>query len=137
MFATNAFGLPRVVPKDMSVSVEGKTFCEGTELSCPAYTIQHDPEIWGADADSFRPERWLDPVASDLKKYLLTFGVGPRACIGKNLAVLQMQILVATFVMRYDLVLRDPQELKSVEGFMHKPVDLWARVYMRGAQGRK
>lgn len=29
MFATNAFGLPRVVPKDMSVSVEGKIFCEG------------------------------------------------------------------------------------------------------------
>lgn len=54
-----------------------------------------------------------------------------------SLAVLQMQILVATFVMRYDLVLRDPLELKSVEGFMHKPVDLWARVYKRGAQGRK
>ncbi|KAF4622227.1 hypothetical protein D9613_008961 [Agrocybe pediades] len=135
MFATNAFGLPRVVPEGMSVNVEGHTFYEGTELSCPAYTIQHDPAIWGPDADTFRPERWLEESASGLKKHLLTFGIGPRACIGKNLAILQVQILVATFVSRYDLVLRDPKELRSVEGFMHKPTDLWAKVYLRGEGG--
>lgn len=131
MFATNAFGLPRVVPEGMSVTVSGKTFLPGTELSSPAYTIQHDPSIWG-DPESFRPERWLDPSSntSELRKYLLTFGMGPRACIGKNLATLQMQILLATFVLRYDLELRD-DELRSVEGFMHKPVDLWARVVKR------
>lgn len=38
-----------------------------------------------------------------------------------------MQLLVAMVVLRYDLHLRD-EELKSVEGFMHKPVDLWAKV---------
>ncbi|KDR76603.1 hypothetical protein GALMADRAFT_247011 [Galerina marginata CBS 339.88] len=132
IFATNAFGMPRIVPDGMSVSIEGTTFYAGTELSSPAYTIQHDPAIWGADADTFRPERWLEPGSSQLKKYLLTFGVGPRMCIGKNLAVLQMQILVATFVMRYDLVLRDEKELRSVEGFMHKPADLWAKVKLSG-----
>ncbi|KDR70723.1 hypothetical protein GALMADRAFT_881849 [Galerina marginata CBS 339.88] len=140
MFATNAIGLPRVVPGGMSVSVEGKTFYEDTELSTPAYTIQHDPAIWGDDADVFTPERWLDSVSEsahkpspgELRKYLLTFGMGPRACIGKNLAALQMQILVATFVMRYDLTLRNGKELRSVEGFMHKPVDLWAGIRRRG-----
>ncbi|KAF8887870.1 cytochrome P450 [Gymnopilus junonius] len=148
MFATNAFGLPRAVPEGTSVTVEDKTFYEGIELSTPAYTIQHDVAIWGTDADVFRPERWLASESAscagssdseseklgpaELKKYLLTFGVGPRACIGKNLAMLQMQILVAAFVMRYDLELRDKNELRSVEGFMHKPVDLWARIGMRG-----
>ena len=67
------------------------------ELSAPAYTIQHDPDIWG-DPEVFRPERWLEeesgsagdadtkgrPEGSELKKYLLTFGMGPRACIGKK-----------------------------------------------------
>lgn len=76
-----------------------------TELSVPAYTIQHDPTIWG-DPEVYRPERWLEksgegdrengaqeakgrrgdrlPKGPELKKYLLTFGTGPRACIGKK-----------------------------------------------------
>lgn len=135
MFATNAFGLPRVVPPGGAVYVEGRVFGEDvgnrlssprsgtysmrctdtispkrlqTELSVPAYTIQRDPAIWG-DPEVFRPERWLEepgtnnnkhsdaaeknfkgwsgngrPKGADLKKYLLTFGMGPRACIGKK-----------------------------------------------------
>ncbi|GJJ16217.1 hypothetical protein Clacol_010513 [Clathrus columnatus] len=132
MFATNAFGLPRVVPEGMTVKIGDSIFNEGTVLSAPAYTIQHDPTIWG-DPEVFRPERWLEGDEEKLrenKKYLLTFGLGPRACIGKNLASLQMQLLVATLVYRYDFTLRD-NELKSVEGFMHKPVDCWVSVTRR------
>ncbi|KIJ51926.1 hypothetical protein M422DRAFT_243495 [Sphaerobolus stellatus SS14] len=57
MFATNAFGLPRVVPDGMDVSIDGKSFLPGTELSVPAYTMQRDPGILGSDAETFRPER--------------------------------------------------------------------------------
>ncbi|KIJ38622.1 hypothetical protein M422DRAFT_112553, partial [Sphaerobolus stellatus SS14] len=135
MFATNAFGLPRVVPDGMDVSIDGKTFLPGTELSVPAYTMQRDPRIWGSDAETFRPERWIEAEGkggklTEMRRNLMTFGMGPRACIGKNLAMLQMQILIATFVGRYDLALQD-DELKSVEGFMHKPVDLWAGITLR------
>jgi benzoate 4-monooxygenase len=69
--------------------------------------MQHDPAIWG-DPEVFRPERWLEgsdidrddaggvslarkgtgglgsPRGAELKKYLFTFGMGPRACIGKK-----------------------------------------------------
>jgi len=127
MFATNAFGLPRVVPEGGAVELDGWTFVEGTELSAPAYSIQHDPTIWG-DPKTFRPERWLE--GKDIKRYLLTFGMGPRACIGKNLAYMQMQLVLATLVLRYDFELRD-ETLESVEGFMHKPVDLWVRIQRR------
>lgn len=47
-------------------------------MSVPAWTIQHDPTIWG-DPEVFRPERWLE--GKDLKSYLMTFGKGPRACV--------------------------------------------------------
>ncbi|KAF8521430.1 cytochrome P450 [Hysterangium stoloniferum] len=150
MFATNAFGLPRLIPEGTSVVVGERVFGEGIELSAPAYTIQHDPAIWG-DPEVFRPERWIDDLnctdihrgmdhtdkksplsPSELKKYLLTFGMGPRACIGKNLALLQIQILLSTLLSRYDLELRD-DELNSVEGFMHKPVDVWVKIQRRRA----
>ncbi|KIJ51917.1 hypothetical protein M422DRAFT_243486 [Sphaerobolus stellatus SS14] len=45
MFATNAFGLPCVVPDGMDVSIDGKSFLPGTELSVSAYTMQRDPRI--------------------------------------------------------------------------------------------
>lgn len=41
-----------------------------------------------------------------------------------------MYVLVATLVHRYEFTLRD-DELKSVEGFMHKPVDCWVAVTKR------
>lgn len=142
-----------------------------TELSAPAYTIQHDPAIWG-DPAVFRPERWLEeqeagkqpekdnnndkwpPKGADLKKYLLTFGMGPRACIGKksvllsfhkrgtlptlvfrsSLATMQMQLILATLVLRYEMEARD-DVLESVEGFMHKPVAVWAHLRRRSRRG--
>ncbi|KAF8577651.1 cytochrome P450 [Ramaria rubella] len=133
LFATNAFGLPRVVPEGGRVVVGGRAFGEGTELSAPAWTIQHDPAIWG-DPEVFRPERWLESGASELKRHLLTFGMGPRACIGKNLAYMQMQLLIATLVRRYDMDLCE-DELRSVEGFMHKPVEVWVRIRRRNGAG--
>jgi benzoate 4-monooxygenase len=131
MFATNAFGLPRVVPEGTTVSFEeieesGMIFGPGVELSAPAYSFQHSPLVWGSDSNTFNPDRFLENP--DLKKHLLTFGLGPRACIGKNLAYFQMQLLVALIVGRYGGVELRDAELRSVEGFMHKPVDLWVKL---------
>ena len=83
MFATNAFGLPRVTGPT-GFEFDGVVVPPGVEVSAPAYTIQRDPRIWGADADTYRPERWLEEGGGGLKRHLLTFGSGPRACIGKK-----------------------------------------------------
>jgi len=56
--STSSTGLPRVVPPGPGVSLAGHHFPQGTVLSVPAYTIHHSKEIWGDDADEFRPERW-------------------------------------------------------------------------------
>lgn len=130
LFATNAFGLPRVSGRG-GFELDGWTVPEGVEVSAPAYTIQRDPRIWGPDADSYRPERWLDESGSGLKKHMLTFGMGPRACIGKNLAYVQMQLALATSLLRYEFLLAPKTELRSVEGFMHKPVELWVGIRRR------
>ena len=34
------------------------------------------------EPDEFKPERWLDPGASSLDNWLVSFGKGPRSCIG-------------------------------------------------------
>lgn len=56
--STSSQGLPRVVPPGDGVELAGHHFPQGTVLSVPAYVMHHSKEIWGKDAEDFRPERW-------------------------------------------------------------------------------
>ena len=107
LISTAGVGMPRVVPEG-GVTVCGKTFPEGTVLSVPLYTINHDPEIWGADANVFRPERWFEIDHATIQRCFHPFSFGPRACIGRNLATTEMLIIISSIFRRYDIVLEQP-----------------------------
>lgn len=47
-----------------------------------AYTMHNDPQVWGSDAKSFNPARWLGPDAKQLETHICTFSKGARQCIG-------------------------------------------------------
>ncbi|KAJ3753813.1 cytochrome P450 monooxygenase pc-bph [Lentinula raphanica] len=131
--STSALGLPRLVPKG-GMTVEGVMFPEGTVLSVPSYTIHRDTEVWGDDIEEFRPERWLglDGDKRELvNKTFNPFSVGPRACVGRNLAYLELQLIVGSLVRMWDFVLEEglDQELHTSEGFLRKP--LGCRVGIR------
>ncbi|KAK3301698.1 cytochrome P450 [Chaetomium strumarium] len=57
--------------------------------------------------DQFVPERWLgDPdYAQDVRDVLQPFSVGPRNCIGKNLAYAEMRLILARVLWNFDLEL--------------------------------
>ncbi|KAF5370324.1 hypothetical protein D9758_006938 [Tetrapyrgos nigripes] len=63
----------------------------GGSLCIPnIWTINRDPQIYGADANEFRPERHLTPDGKRLKdekeESHFTFGFGKRICIGRYFA---------------------------------------------------
>jgi cytochrome P450 len=70
---------------------------KGTVVSWSTYCMHRRKDIWGEDADSFRPERWLDHVDDqgvEIKGVrpgwaYLPFNGGPRICIGQQFALLQ------------------------------------------------
>ena len=43
-------------------------------------------DIYGPDADQFRPERWADPNLRPGWAYILSSG-GPRICVGQQFAL--------------------------------------------------
>lgn len=95
-------------------------FPQNTVLSVPAYTIHHSPAIWGADADAFRPERW-DTVTEEQKNAFIPFSYGPRACVGRNVAEMELALIVSTVFRRYEFELRQ-ERLETREGFLRKPL---------------
>ncbi|KAF8703655.1 cytochrome p450, partial [Rhizoctonia solani] len=77
---------------------------ETLRLFPPVPTIERD--TWGDDAEEFRPERWLNPLPQSVSKggipgvysSMMTFGAGPRSCIGYKFAVLELKIILARLV---------------------------------------
>ncbi|KAJ7935986.1 cytochrome P450 monooxygenase [Mycena leptocephala] len=121
--STSALGLPRVVP-DGGLVVCGHAFPAGTVLSVPSYTIHRLPAVWGDDPEAYRPERWFeaDKIAA-MQKTFNPYSLGPRACIGRNLAALELLIIVASIMRRFHFTLADPDEpLATCEGFLRKPL---------------
>lgn len=92
----NPTRLTRVVPASGSgLRVDDIVVPPGTVVGCAAYSLHHDPDVFPEPFD-FRPERWLDEGMdrglrrANMERSMIPFGVGLRACIGKNLAMRQL-----------------------------------------------
>ncbi|KIO26751.1 hypothetical protein M407DRAFT_197174 [Tulasnella calospora MUT 4182] len=92
----------------------------GEEIVIPISLINRDKEIWGEDADEFKPERWLEgnthPKSSEIPgvfSSLLTFFGGPRACIGYRFALAEMKILI--FALLRDIAVELPDPVPEIE----------------------
>ncbi|KAL1547247.1 cytochrome P450 714C2-like protein [Salvia divinorum] len=80
---------------------------KGVNLWILMTTLHTDPEIWGSDSYEFNPERFADGVAGACKyPYLyMPFGVGPRLCLGQNLALVELKILISLILSKYSISL--------------------------------
>ncbi|KAK4224533.1 benzoate 4-monooxygenase [Podospora fimiseda] len=121
--STSGIGLPRQIPFDSpGIHINGHYFPGGTVLSVPTYSIHRSKEIWGPDADEFKPERWAK-LTPRQKAAFIPFSHGPRACVGRNVAEMEMKLIVATWARRYEVELRQDY-MDCKEGFLKKPLGL-------------
>lgn len=97
------------------------------------YGLHHDPKVWGDDATSFRPERFLDGGWEKLpKNSWKAFGDGSRACIGRTFAEQEMIIVVALILQSFQVELEDPAyDLRVKVTLTQKPDGLKLKVRRR------
>lgn len=75
------------------------------------YVVNRHQPTFGADADEWRPDRWLEKDEEHQRKLeqsMLTFGAGRRICLGKNLAILELKKLTSALLLNYDIEIVDP-----------------------------
>lgn len=97
-----------VLPGGMEV--DGKFFPEGFSVGTAGWSNGHNDENYG-DSNIYRPERWIvdeeNGVTADsvayIKTYFHPFSSGPGNCVGQNLAILEMLLVVARTLYRMDV----------------------------------
>ncbi|KAK0579239.1 hypothetical protein LWI29_023276 [Acer saccharum] len=65
---------------------------KGVNVWTLVLTLHTDPKIWGPDAYKFNPQRFSNGSSTHL---YMPFGVGPRICLGQNLAMVELKMLMA------------------------------------------
>ncbi|KAK8776868.1 hypothetical protein V5799_029788 [Amblyomma americanum] len=88
----------------------GMKFKAGTCVMAPTYQLHRDPRYW-VDPDTFDPERFSAENESSIHKMAFQpFGVGPRHCVGFQMARMEIRYTLARLVQRYRVDLGESQK---------------------------
>ncbi|KAI9925898.1 hypothetical protein ASPWEDRAFT_42562 [Aspergillus wentii DTO 134E9] len=102
----------RFVPKNTTVSI--------------TQVVMYHTEKYFHRAYDFCPERWLgDPeFASDKREALQPFSYGPRGCIGRNLAWIELRLTIARLIWNFDI-----EKIPGYENWHYQNIYLgWQKV---------
>ncbi|XP_059645133.1 cytochrome P450 94B3 [Cornus florida] len=85
---------------------DGTPVCKGDRVTYFPYGMGRMEELWGKDRLEFRPDRWFDgdggmKMVSPYK--FPVFQAGPRVCLGKEMAFMQMKYVMASVLRRFEI----------------------------------
>ncbi|KAA1474631.1 cytochrome P450 [Dentipellis sp. KUC8613] len=83
---------------------------KGQSITVSICSYNRLPEVWGADADKWNPERFLNidkskQTSVGVYANLMNFSAGIRGCIGWKFSVIEMQAIVATLLENFEFTL--------------------------------
>ncbi|KIX06930.1 uncharacterized protein Z518_04906 [Rhinocladiella mackenziei CBS 650.93] len=88
------FGLKSKLAPPEGDTINGVFYPPGTEVALCDEAFGRRKDIFGPDADVYRPDRWLHPDPDVRARYLrhteLIFGSGRYVCLGKTIAMMEM-----------------------------------------------
>lgn len=130
LYPGTCFPQERYVPAGGVSLPDGSRLPAGVAVGLNAYVLHRNKDVWGEDAEDFRPERWLrDEEAGEAEEGFrvrlghvnandLSFGAGSRKCIGMNLGLMEVYKTVATLVAVFEIELADPEREWTIHNRM-------------------
>ena len=107
------------------VKIGGYDIPERSILVYNVWRLHHDPQYWN-DPNIFNPDRFIDEDGKLLthSSHFMPFGVGPRICLGENLAKMEGFVFLVSLLQRFSFRLPEGCTVdmnKSVSGITHAP----------------
>ena len=99
------------------------------QLFVPTLKLHHDPQIWGEDVSQFKPERFSEGIAkatNNNSAAFMPFGLGPRACVGMNFALIEAKAALSMILQRYTFSVSP--------GYVHSPTQVLTLRPKHGVQ---
>jgi len=117
-----SLGGARVSP---GTDVDGLYVPSGVEVLSSHMMIHRSNEYWSRP-NEFLPERWFDSSFTDNKKASQPFSVGPRNCVGRAFALVELRLVIAQTIFKYQCSLTNKDfdmvdATKTYEGVLHPP----------------
>ncbi|KAK5938464.1 hypothetical protein PMZ80_009435 [Knufia obscura] len=110
--------LPRTILQKPGLEIAGEFIPAGTTVGCSAYVLHHDEEAY-PEPYTFRPERWIpqdaethlaEPTSlqdpgqiTKAREAFCAFSLGSRGCVGKQLAYMELCLVLARVLWTFDL----------------------------------
>lgn len=77
---------------------------EGINVWIPSFAMGRSKKLWGEDVDEFKPERFLpENMAAVPADAWRPFEKGPRNCIGQELTLVELKVILALTLREYDI----------------------------------
>ncbi|GMH13023.1 hypothetical protein Nepgr_014864 [Nepenthes gracilis] len=105
------------VPMNSRITVRDDVLPDGTQVKkgwfadYSAYAMGRMESVWGPDCRIFKPERWLDGGDGAYQPFdqfkFPVFHCGPRICLGKEMAYVQMKSVAAALIYNFEIVAVD------------------------------
>lgn len=125
-------GLERRTPPE-GMRILGEDIAGDIGVSVPTYVAHRDPVIF-PQPEEYLPERWFEgeEKVKQMRTAFIPFSAGARACIGRNISLIEQQIVVATLVHRYEFALASEDwMLKWEEAFLLWPCQMPLKIWKR------
>ncbi|GMJ04266.1 cytochrome P450, family 96, subfamily A, polypeptide 10 [Hibiscus trionum] len=99
------------------------------------YSMGRMESIWGKDCCEFKPERWIDErggIKHEPSYKFVSFGAGPRICLGKEVAFVQMKAVASAMIYNYRIhILDETSVVPAMSIILHTKDGLMTRVSTR------
>ncbi|KAG8897217.1 hypothetical protein FRC01_011434 [Tulasnella sp. 417] len=115
--SSSSFSIRTVVEDGLTINGFPQfEFSKGEVLLCQLRSVHLDQEVYGPDAATFKPDRFLDSgivTEGGSRKPFLPFGGGVSQCEGRHFASKGCKFALAVFLLNFDIKLDPSYEAPS------------------------
>ncbi|XXG81502.1 hypothetical protein AAC387_Pa09g2120 [Persea americana] len=86
---------------------------KGLSIWIPVLAIHHSEELWGKDANEFKPDRFAGKSFAP-GRHFIPFAAGPRNCVGQSFALMEAKIILSMMLSRFSFTIS--------KSYRHAPV---------------